>query len=62
MILNNILKNVHREDEEMAIIINFQEYANSKTRKGKNIRRKNVSEENGQIIYFNKEAIEQRDI
>lgn len=61
MILNNILKNVHREDEEMAIIINFQEYANSKTRKGKNIRRKNVSEENGQIIYFNKEAIEQRD-
>lgn len=61
MILNNILKNVHKEDEGMAIIINFQEYANSKTRKGKNIRRKNVSEENGQIIYFNKEAIEQRD-
>lgn len=61
MILNNILKNVHKEDEGMTIIINFQEYANSKTRKGKNIRRKNVSEENGQIIYFNKEAIEQRD-
>lgn len=61
MILNNILKNVHKEDEGMAIIINFQEYANSKTRKGKNIRRKNVSEENGQIIYFNKEAIKQRD-
>lgn len=59
MILNNILKNVHKEDREMTIIINFQEYANYKTRKGNNITRKNVSVENGQIIYFNKEAIEQ---
>lgn len=47
MILNNILKNVHKEDREMAIIINFQEYANYKTRKGNNITRKNVSVENG---------------
>lgn len=59
MILNNILKSVHKEDKEMAIIINFQEYVNSKTRKENNITRKNVSTENGQIIYFNKEAIEQ---
>lgn len=59
MILNNILKSVHKEDKEMAIIINFQEYANSKTRKENTITRKNVSVENGQIIYFNKEAIEQ---
>lgn len=43
----------------MAVIINFQEYANSKTRKENNITRKNVSDENGQIIYFNKEATEQ---
>ena len=43
----------------MAIIINFQEYANSKTRKENTITRKNVSVENGQIIYFNKEVIEQ---
>ena len=59
MISSSILKNVHKEDKEMAIIINFQEYANSKTRKENNIIRKNVSAENGQIIYFNKEAIEQ---
>lgn len=43
----------------MAIIINFQEYANSRIKKENDITRKNVSTENGQIIYFNKEAIEQ---
>lgn len=59
MISNSILKNVHKEDKKMAIIINFQEYVNPKTRKENNITRKNVSTENGQIIYFNKEAIEQ---
>mgnify|MGYP002473867436 CR=1 FL=1 len=59
MISNSILKNVHKDDKKMAIIINFQEYVNSKTRKENNITRKNVSTENGQIIYFNKEAIEQ---
>lgn len=59
MISSSILKNVHKEDKEMAIIINFQEYANSKTRKENTITRKNVSVENGQIIYFNKEVIEQ---
>ena len=48
-----------KEDKKMAIIINFQEYANSKTRKENKITRKNVSVENGQIIYFNKEGIEQ---
>ena len=59
MISNSILKNVHKEDKKMAIIINFQEYANSKTRKENKITRKNVSVENGQIIYFNKEGVEQ---
>ena len=59
MILNSILKYAHRGGEKMAIIINFQEYANSKMRKENNTTRKNVSTENGQIIYFNKEAIEQ---
>ena len=47
-----------KEDKEMAIIINFQEYVKAKSRKENNITRKNVSAENGQIIYFNKEAIE----
>lgn len=58
MILSSILKNVHKEDKEMAIIINFQEYVKAKSRKENNITRKNISAENGQIIYFNKEAIE----
>ncbi len=58
MISSSILKNVHKEDKEMAIIINFQEYVKAKSRKENNITRKNVSAENGQIIYFNKEAIE----
>lgn len=62
MISSSILKNVRKEDKKMAIIINFQEYANSKTRKENNITRKNVSSENGQIINFNKEVIEQCDI
>lgn len=58
MILSSILKNVHKEDKDMAIIINFQEYVKAKSRKENNITRKNISAENGQIIYFNKEAIE----
>lgn len=59
MILNNILKSVHKEDKEMAIIINFQEYVDSKIKKENDITRKNITTEYGQIIYFNKEAIEQ---
>ena len=43
----------------MAIIINFQEYANFKKKKENDVVRKNISTEKGQIIYFNKEAIEQ---
>lgn len=41
----------------MAIIINFQEYANFK--KKNDVARENISTENGQIIYFHKEAIKQ---
>ena len=50
---------MHKEDDEMAIIINFQEYANFKKKKENDVARKNISTENGQIIYFHKEAIEQ---
>lgn len=57
--MSSISKNVHKEDEEMAIIINFQEYANFKKKKENDVARKNISTENGQIIYFHKEAIEQ---
>lgn len=48
---------MHKEDDEMAIIINFQEYANFK--KKNDVARENISTENGQIIYFHKEAIKQ---
>lgn len=43
----------------MAIIINFQEYVNSRTKKENDIKRNNISTECGEIIYFNKEVIEQ---
>lgn len=44
----------------MAIIINFQEYANSKVKKENNFKRNDISTENGKIIYFNtREVIEQ---
>lgn len=43
----------------MAIIINFQEHANSRIKKENDVTRKNTSTGSGQIIYFNKEVVEQ---
>ena len=50
---------MHKGDKEMAIIINFQEYANFKKKNENDVARKNISTGNGQIIYFNKEAVKQ---
>lgn len=42
----------------MAIIIDFQEYINSRPKKENEIKRNNISTENDKIIYFNKEVAE----
>ena len=48
-----------KEDKEMAIIINFQEYVKAKSRKEEHKEIMGSSSEFGKIIYLTKEAMEQ---
>lgn len=57
MILSSILKNVHKEDKRMAIIINFQEYVKTKQKKNNEIKTNNISTESGKLLFFNRKDI-----